>query len=228
MAKIPFRKVEHKDEPTSKLQDNVEEAINRLGAQTLDDGIDGKTYRKLLGVDYAHQLTNSGIATSTITAEKILTVSGTSLIAATVPVSALAPCNQFSVYRDIAQTCPAGAYTTLFANKTLKDVGSGWSSANGWYQIPAAGDYWFAWTIGATYTNANRVVEADLVVNSGVVRGSVSYSVAGSASVAVGTYLYVNARAGDRVKANFYNGDTGAIAMLVTSGDNHFTGYQVR
>ena len=230
MAKIPFRKVEHKDEPTSKLQDNVEEAINRLGAQTLDDGIDGKTYRKLLGVDYAHQLTNSGIATSTITAEKILTVSGTSLIAATVPVSALAPCNQFAVYRDAAFTMPAGAYSCLFANKTLKDVGAGWNSSQGVYTLPANGDWQFQWSASVASCSATgRQFYSSLLVNSGEVLGSISWSSAASQSFAsVGSYLYANGRTGDRVKVQFWNGDASPQSMPTTSGTNFFQGYQLR
>lgn len=217
---VPFRTVEQIDPAASKLQDNVSEALNRLGAQTLDDTADGKTYRKLIGVNFAHQLTASGIAANTITSGQ--------LASSTVRVSNLAPCNQFSVYRDAAQTCPAGAYTTLFANRVLKDVGNGWNAAQGIYTIPAPGDWWFAWTAGALIVNAGRRVFSDLVVNSGVVRGGTSSSVAASAGVGNGTYLYVNALAGDRVKVNFFNDDTGAVALLVSSGDNHFSGYQVR
>ena len=228
MAKIPFRKVEHETEATSKLQDNVEEALNRLGAQTLDDVPDGKTYRKLVGVNFSHQLTASGIATGAVLAPNVLTVSGTSLLPATVPVSALAACNQFSVYRDAAFTMPAGAYSALYANQTLKDTGSGWSAANAWYQIPTDGDYQFTWCMGALAAAANLNFGAELVVNSGRVLGSYVTSAAiGDAMICVGTYMYVNARAGDRVKAQYFNAGA-ALPLLVTSGYNYFQGWQIR
>ena len=222
MAKIPFRKVEHKDEPTSKLQDNIEEAINRLGAQTLDDGIDGKTYRKLVGVDYAHQLTASGIAANTITSGQIAT--------GTVTVGNLAPCNQFAVYRDLAQTMPAGAYTALFANRTLKDVGAGWNSSQGVYTLPANGDWLFQWSASvASCSAAGRQFYSSLLVNSGEVLGSIAWSSAASQSFAsVGHHLYVNGRAGDRVKVQFWNGDGSPQIMPTTSGTNSFQGYQLR
>lgn len=227
-GKIPFRTVEQKDEAAAKLQDNVSEALNRLGTQTLDDTADGKTYRKLIGVNFAHQLTNSGIATSTITAEKILTVSGSSLLPATVPVSALAACNQFSVYRDAAFSCPPGVYSALYANKVIKDTGNGWSQANAWYTIPTAGDWWFSCAGGLSFTNTAKGFYTTFLINSGelVVNGQVT--TAATQYYGGGSYLYCNARVGDKIKVQFYNGDSVAGALAVVSGQNHFTGYQVR
>ena len=227
MPRVPFKK-ENSGKESAPLEANVQESLNLLGQRTLDQANDGKLYRKLLGVNYDHQITNSGIATSTITAEKILTVSGTSLLPATVPVSALAACNQFSVYRDAAFTMPAGAYSALYANRTLKDTGSGWSAANAWYQIPTDGDYQFTWCMGALAAAANLNFGAELVVNSGRVLGSYVTSAAiGDAMICVGTYMYVNARAGDRVKAQYFNAGA-ALPLLVTSGYNYLQGWQIR
>lgn len=222
MAKIPFRKVEHETEATSKLQDNVEEALNRLGAQTLDDVPDGKTYRKLVGVNFAHQLTASGIAANTITSGQ--------LASSTVRVENLAPCNQFAVYRDTAFTMPAGAYSCLFANKTLKDVGAGWSSSQGVYTLPTNGDWQFQWSASVASCSATgRQFYSSLLVNSGEVLGDIKWSSAASQSfVSVGHYLYVNGRAGDRIKVQFFNGDASPQSMPTTSGTNGFQGWQLR
>ena len=229
MPRVPFKK-ENSGKESAPIEANVQESLNVLGQRTLDQTNDGKLYRKLLGVNYDHLLTNSGIATSTITAEKILTVSGTSLLPATVPVSALGTCNQFSVYRDAtAFTMPAGVYSALYANKTLKDVGGGWSAANAWYQLPADGDWWFAWSVFATSANAGKQFLSGIVINSGVLAGDGVYSSAASQTVGGGnSYLYVNGKAGDRIKVQLLNGDSTTVALAVGSGNNYFTGYQVR
>lgn len=221
MAKVPFRTVEQKDDAAHKLQDNVQEAIDRLGSQTLDDQADGKTYRKLIGVNFAHQLTASGIAANTITSGQ--------LASSTVRVENLAPCNQFSVYRDTAFTMPAGAYSTLFANRTLKDVGAGWNSAQGVYTLPANGDWWFSWNMGTTSASGPRLFFSSILINSGENNGTINYSSAASQTMGLpGTFLYVNGRAGDRVKVQIYNGDATPLALVAASGANWFSGYQVR
>lgn len=222
MAKVPFRKIEHEDEATSKLQDNVEEAINRITAQTLDDQADGKTYRKLIGVNYAHQLTASGIAASTITSGLIAT--------GTVTVGNLAPCNQFSVYRDTAFSLGANARSALIANRVVKDVGGGYNTGNGIYTLPAAGDWLFTWSVGInTMATDGRQMFSALVVNSGEIPGDVKWTSGASQYLSsVGTYLYCNGLAGDAVTVRVFNGDTTPRPMSVLSGGNYFQGYQVR
>jgi hypothetical protein len=109
-------------------------------------------------------------------------------------------------------------------------LGSGWSAANAWYQIPADGDWQFSWLMGTSATaNANREFASELVVNSGAVFGNRQWCTAASqAQYCAGSYLYVNARAGDRLKVVFYNGDASGLPLAASSGSNYFTGWQIR
>lgn len=227
--RVPFKK-ENSGKESAPIEANVQESLNVLGQRTLDQTNDGKLYRKLLGVNYDHLLTNSGIATSTITAEKILTVSGTSLLPATVPVSALATANQFSVYRDTAFTLGPNARGALIANRVLKDAAGGYNTGNGIYTLPAAGDWWFTWSLGFnTMALDGRQMFSALVVNSGEILGDVKWTSGANQYVSsVGSFLYCNGLAGDTVTVRVFNGDTTPRPLAVASGLNFFSGYQLR
>ena len=245
--KVPFKKIKHNDSETDRFQGHVEEALNQIGVQTLDDWPDGDLYKRPLGVNHGGYLTASGLASGaaatnigtiggvlqgalpTLVLKTAAVVSGANIATNTVAVSNLATANQFSVYRNAAFTCPAGVYSALYADKTVKDSAGGWSAANAWYQIPAPGDWWFSWCGGVTIANSGKEVAAALVINSGVVLGGITYSSAGSQTPSsAGSYLYCNALAGDRIKVQVFNGDSGSAAMFVGSGANFFVGYQVR
>jgi hypothetical protein len=231
-VKIPLDKIIHAtDGVVNRIQNNVEVALNKVASLTMDHWGDGNLFRRPLGVNSANLLTSSGIAPYSIQASNVGSgaLLGSNIATGTVAVSNLATANQFSVYRTAAFTCPAGVYSALYGDSVVKDVAGGWSQANAWYVIPAAGDWQFQWSAGLTPANSGKEVFTALVINSGLVNGSVGWSNAASQTQgSVGSYLYVNALAGDKIKVQVWNGDSGSLALAVGSGNNYFQGYQLR
>lgn len=242
MAKPPFKKLQHPDSIVNRIQGHVEEALNKLGDQTLDHWSDGTLFKRTIGVNFANQMTASGIAPYTIQSSNVAsgtllgmniaaaTVSGYNIAPASVAVSNLAPCNQVSVYRTTAFQCGNGARSPLIANVVLADVGAGYNTANGIYTLPAAGDWQFQWALGFnTMAGAAKQMFTALVLNSGEVLGGVQFSSGTNQyQASVGSYLYRNGLVGDTVALRVFNGDSVPVPMAVGSGANFFQGYQLR
>ena len=156
----------------------------------------------------------------------------------------------FHVYQDAGHSpyvVASQGYQTLFGNKVLKDVGGGWQvNQSGVYTIPADGDWMFNVQMGGTVTTGSGGFMAPvLVVNSGD-PASLTGIVALGPSVLhwVGTredeqfagmtWLYTNAKVGDKVKAGLIwdrvgnESSTMNCAGMMQSGLNWFSGYMVR
>lgn len=241
--KIPFKTIQHVEPTVNRFQGFVQEAFARLNASTLDDHADGTQFKRVMGVSWANQVTSSGIAPYTILSTNIasgtilgmnvapLTISGANLTNNTVTLGKLGTANQFSVYRDAAFTCPNGAYSIVYCNKIVKDVAGGYDSSTGIYTIPSGGDWAFNFTVGLNMVSTGHPMYGALVINSGnAINGSLAQtSGATQLLISAGTFLHVNALAGDKVRFQVFNGDnSGTVTMSVASGANYFQGYQLR
>ena len=160
-------------------------------------------------------------------------------------VSGLMPCNQFYVYGEWAsKTVPIGGFHTMFANRVVKDTASAYNQAQGIYTIPADGDWVFGWEMpGNVTTGSGGFLQSQLMVNSGAptaygasskIWAGGSQGFTGIAHSLPGTFLYMNAKVGDRAKVGIWWDEAGShtagqsAAVLLTSGSNYFYGYQLR
>lgn len=237
MSRIPFDKVVHTDPMINRIQQNVEVALNRLGAQTLDNVPDGVTHKRAIGVDFTHLLTTSGLAAQAVTAAKIAngTVTGTQIATATVSVANLAPCNQFFAYRTGAFRIGQNANLPYIPDTVLKDGGSGFNSTLGTYTIPAggAGDWQFHWLVGVSFNGTEPLtLNSYMTVNSGVACATDMVLTNNNGYIGnisgKGNYFYCNALPGDSIAILINLDSNVSIPMTVTSGQNFFSGYQVR
>ncbi len=65
MSKVPFRKIQHEDPATYRLQGSVEEALNKLGSQTQDDWEDGERFKRVTGINHDNQITAASFGLGT-------------------------------------------------------------------------------------------------------------------------------------------------------------------
>lgn len=198
---------------------------------TLPSALPAASGLLLLGPTGTVEALTTFIPPAALSASGIALVSKTGqvTVASGILSAALPPANQLSVYRAAAFNCGPGAYSGFIADSVQRDAAGGYSTTNGVYTIPAAGDWLFTWNLGLTSVNAAKEVFSALVINSGINNGSVLWT-QGSAQIttSVGSYLYCNALVNDKVMLRVWNGDAVTCAMVVGSGSNWLQGYQVR
>lgn len=154
----------------------------------------------------------------------------------------------FYVYSTRSKTGIASqTFATMYGDNVVKDTASAYSTSQAIYTIPANGDWLFGWNVpGQVTTGSGGFLQSALIVNSGA--GGLSSAYGASAKIYAGgsqgdggrsfglpgTFVYMNARVGDRIKVGLHWDENGShtagqtASMTLASGYNYFYGVLLR